>query len=77
MGQIVRPLVGRVHHVGGLIAEGLGHLAVLSLHVLRRPVVLGLARLVRGDLRRRGAVLVLLLRDRPSICWRRGLDASR
>ena len=59
-GPVARALVRRLHHVGGLIAEGLGHLAVLALHLLRGPVLLGLPRLVRGDLGGPGAVLVLL-----------------
>jgi hypothetical protein len=47
--------------VGGLVPEGLGPLAVVLLHFLGGLGLLGLARLVGGELRRRGAVPVLLL----------------
>jgi hypothetical protein len=33
--QVVRSLLGRAHYVGGLIAEGVGHLAVLAPHLVR------------------------------------------
>ena len=52
------PVLGRFNDLRRLVPETLGDLLVPLLHLLVRHVELGFSRLVRRDLRRRGALSI-------------------